>query len=86
MLQILIDSCTFTQNYGLNIAYGAAVSVDGMQGKTFKEKYVLHNFGLISLLLQAAGTGFSFNNDFYMKDFKHGLTNEFIQQSFAQRI
>ena len=36
-LQLVIDQCKFMWNYGLNSAYGAAVSIDGKETLTVDE-------------------------------------------------
>jgi hypothetical protein len=32
---MLMDSCTFNKNYGLNVGYGSALVVDGRQNSTY---------------------------------------------------
>lgn len=34
-LQIIIDDCIFKNNYGLNVGFGGAVSIDGRQNDKY---------------------------------------------------
>ena len=39
LFHILIDGCLFTHNYGINVAYGAALSIDGLQDSEFVQEF-----------------------------------------------
>ena len=33
-MQIVIENCRFYKNYGINVAFGAAISIDGMESSS----------------------------------------------------
>jgi len=39
LFHILIDGCLFTHNYGINVAYGAALSIDGLQDSEYVQAF-----------------------------------------------
>ena len=39
LLQVEIDQCIFERNYGINIAFGSALSIDGLQGHQYESSW-----------------------------------------------
>lgn len=46
--QILIDNCRFERSYGLNVAIGAAISIDGGGNRFVDTKYYSEGISNIS--------------------------------------
>lgn len=78
---MLMDSCTFQFNYGLNVGIGSAVSINGMQGTKYLNS-VNKNSELVANFTKSNLT----KTDNFQIVHKFGISREFKVNATARQL
>lgn len=79
-----IDQCIFERNYGINTAFGSALSIDGLQGDQYESLWKTP-IGKAAKL-QALSANYDPDNSKYQREISYGLNKEYHKNTFAGQI
>ena len=81
-----IVDCTFKKNYGLNVADGAAIAIDGKQDAAFVQGRETRAAALQALLKQTSELSPALGHDEYPKSIAFGLNKNFKASASAALV